>query len=346
MKSPLTATLFVPISILLYSWNAPVVCAQAPSAAMDSVKLFMIEQRYDEAEQIVKKILAENPGAIEALYLGSAIRQTATLDYESYTVDPERSLAFADGAFAALAGGLRAQSGKDSIDCLFYLGSILGSQGVVKAKNGNWPGAIKNAFASVKYFKQILALDSAYFAGYFGIGVFNYYLSKQLQWLPFFGDKRIEAIGQLQKAMNAPFPYDYIARNSLCWIYIERNEFSRADSIASSVLSKYPDNTLFIRIKIRIDLASRRWPQAVSGAEKLVSISLARAPVNWADVVSGYQAMVAGYDRMKKSAKALTAAEAVLSLPIPDEFRKIPFVKRHLKSIAETRKKYSGACGQ
>jgi tetratricopeptide (TPR) repeat protein len=322
--------------------NAPVLCAPAPSAEMDSVKIYLIGQRYDAAAQTVKKILSENPGNIEALYLGSAIRQTAILDYESYAIDGERTITLAESTFSAVSRRLHGQKGKDSIDCLFYMGSILGGQGVVKGKTGNWPGAIKNAFASVNYFKQTLSLDSTYYAGYFGIGVYNYYLSKQLKWLPFFGDKRAEAIAQLQKATRAPFPYDYIARNSLCWIHIERNELDQADSLASSVLSKYPDNTLFIRIKIRIDLAKRRWPQAITGAGKLVSLSSGRTPVNWADIVSGYQAMVFGYEQMKKRGESLKAAGAVLSLPIPEEFRKIPFVKRHLKYVAEIRKKYSG----
>jgi tetratricopeptide (TPR) repeat protein len=338
MKFP---TLLISSLILFNPLNQNVFCSSGTDA-IDSVKVFLVEQRYNSADQIVKKLLIENPGNTEALYLGCAIWQMEILDYESYNIETKRFLTYADSTLSRLARALPLQKGKDSIDCLFYMASILGGIGVVKAKNGNWPGAIKKAFASAKYFKHIVNKDTTYYPGYYGIGVFNYYLSKQLKWLPFFGDNRLEAIQQLRTATRAVFPYNYAACNSLCWIYIERGQFDQADSMASSVLTNYPDNTLFLRIKVRIDLSHRHWNSALSRACRLIELSSQRSPKNWSDLVTGYQALICSYDNLAKGEEALQATNSVLSLPIPDQVREISFVKKHLNYIEGIRKKYAG----
>jgi tetratricopeptide (TPR) repeat protein len=338
MKFPI---LLVNSLLLLCSWNQNIFCGSGTDG-IDSVKMFLANQRYDSADQAVKKLLVETPGNIEALYLGCAVRQMEIVDYESYSLEAERYLLYADSMLSLFTSALEKQKGKDSIDCLFYMASILGGIGVVKAKNGNWPGAIKKAFASAKYFKHVVKQDSTYYPGYYGIGVFNYYLSKQLKWLPFFGDNRLEAIQQLRRATHAAFPYNYAACNSLCWIYIERGEFNQADSIASSVLSNYPDNTLFLRIKVRIDLATGRWNQALSRSCRLIGLSSQRSPINWPDIVTGYQALICSYDKLANAQEALQASIKVLSLPLPDHVREISFVKKHLKYIEGIGKKYAG----
>ena len=63
------------------------------------------------------------------------------------------------------------------------------------------------------------------------------------------------------------------------------------------------------------------------------------------DIVSGYQALVCSYDRLNRFGESLNAANAALSLPIPDHYRKIPFVKKHLKFIERIRKKYTAQQG-
>jgi tetratricopeptide (TPR) repeat protein len=312
-----------------------------PQESLDSIKMYLIEQRYSCADQVARKILSDFPQNIEALYMRAAIHQTQILDYESYSSDAEQFIGLADSTFSTLAHVLPMQKGKDSLDCLFFMASVLGGKGVIKAKNGNWTGAIKYALTSAKYFKRIIAADSTYYAAYYGIGVFNYYLSQQLKWLPFFGDKRIEALQQLHKAIRAPFPFNYGARSSLCWIHLERNEPAMADTLTSSVLSTYPDNTLFIRVKMRIDLAQGEYDSALSLASRLVELSSKRDPINWPDMVSGFQVLVCCCEHMDKRKELFDAANKALSLPLPDNVRKITFVKKHLKYIVEMKKKYS-----
>jgi hypothetical protein len=280
------------------------------------------------------------PKNLEALNLSCTIQQTRILDYESYTLDGDDYLKLSDSALSVFTDNLHAKRGKDSLDALFYIGSILGGKGIILAKKGNWPSAVRCALRSVGYFKQVLALDSTYYAAYYGIGVFNYYLSEHLQWLPFFGDKRLEAIRQIKRSLAAPRPYNFAACNSLCWILIERNELTEADSIVSRVIADHPENTLFLRIKVRVALGLEQWSHARSLSKKLIDCSVRRQPGNWADMISGYQALVCSLDHLHQNRECIEAADKALSLEIPEAYKKIPFVKKHLKFIEEIRKKY------
>jgi hypothetical protein len=308
--------------------------------ATDPARICFMGQRYAVADSMVQALSLQMPGNQEALYLRCAIRQTRILDYESYTIDGDEFLNLADSALSVLTKTLRYQKGKDSLEALFYIGSILGGKGIILAKKGKWPFAVRCALRSVGYFRQVVALDSTYYAAYYGIGVFNYYLSQNLKWLPFFGDRRAEAIRQIKRSTAAPCPYNFAACNSLCWILIERNELNAADSIVSGILADYPQNTLFLRIKIRVALGLSQWSGAVTAARSLIDLSLQRRPENWADVISGYQALACAYDHLRRDAACREVADKALSLNFPEAYRKIPFVKKHLKYLEEIQKKY------
>ena len=307
---------------------------------MDSAKIYLMTQDYRKAERMLNTVSFKLPEKKEALYLSCAIKQTEILDYESYPLDGEAFLKHADSVSKELCHRLPLEKGRDSLKCMFYIGSTLGGIGIIQARTGNWPFGVRNAMASVGYFKQVLKIDPDFKAAYLGIGIFNYYFSDNFKWLPFFGDKRDDAIKQIQAATLAPFPYNYAACNSFCWILLERGQIRMADSIATQVLLKYPDNTMFIRIKVRTTLAKNQWKDAISLAQKLIDLSKKRNPENWSDVLSGYQAVLLSYDKLCLKKECLDTSDKVLAMDIPERFRKIQYVKKHLKYAAEIRKKY------
>jgi hypothetical protein len=102
---------------------------------------------------------------------------------------------------------------------------------------------------------------------------------------------------------------------------------------------KYPDNTMFIRIKVRTALGDGRWKDAVNLAQRLIDLSHKRDPENWSDILSGYQAVLLGYDKLGMKKECLDISGKVLAMNIPEQFRKIQYVKKHLKYAAEIRKK-------
>jgi tetratricopeptide (TPR) repeat protein len=314
--------------------------AAQTEALMDSANNYLMAQDYHQAERFVNMVLAKQPERKEALYLKCVIKQTQMLDYESYSIYGENFIKFADTVFRELSYRLPYEKGKDSLQCMFYIGGTLGGIGIIQAKIGNWPFGVRNAMASVSFFKQIIKIDPEFKAAYLGIGIFNYYLSDNFKWLPFFGDKREVAIQQIRLATMAPFPFNFAACNSLCWILISRGLIKTADSVATQVLIKYPDNTTFLRIKVRTVLGDNHWEEAINLARKLIDLSKKRSPENWSDMLSGYQALLMSFDKLGRKKECLDTSAKVLALDIPGQFKKIQYVKKHLKYAAEIRKKY------
>ncbi len=308
---------------------------------LDSAKICLVKQLYSRANASLKKVLQLAPDNAEASYLLVASEQTRILDYESYSIDADAFVERADATRKVLLKSLGRRHGEDSLQCAFYIGNIEGGISVMQAKVGNWPAAIKNGASSINVFKSVIEATPDYYPAYLGLGVFNYYISQNLGWLPFFDDRRKEGMEQIRLSTKAEFPYSYVAKNSLCWILIERNEYGAADSIASSVLDDLPANTIFIRLKARIAFWRKDVPQAMEWARKLVAISEGRIPVNWSDFLSGYQILVSENDALGRKDECLACCRKVLRKPVPELYRRIPYVKKYLDYIAEIQSKYT-----
>ena len=187
--------------------------------------------------------------------------------------------------------------------------------------------------------KLVKKREPQFYAADLGLGIFNYYLSTSFKWLPFLENKELEGLASIESALQADFPYNYAAKNSLCWILIERDDFRRADSIAQSVLDEFPDNTIFLRIKALIKLWTGRYDEALKSGRRLLKLTERRRPFNWSDLVAGYTVLVQSYDKLGKKQEACVAAQSLFVQKIPAEYLQIPHIKKNIKYINSVRQK-------
>jgi hypothetical protein len=309
------------------------------SSIYDSSMVQLINQNYRGAKTILEKHLASNPDDLKARYLLFSIEQTRILDYESYLVEQKQFQGMADTLKTFFERRIATLSGSDSTTCLFYLANVYGGKSVMQAKTGNWFDGVKNAITSVTMLREVKARDTGFFAADLGTGIFNYYLSTSFKWLPFVENKEEEGLAAIESAIKAEFPYNYAAKNSLCWILIERKNFQRADSIARSVLSEIPDNTIFLRISALIALWTGRYADALRSGNRLAALTDKRVPVNWSDLVAAHTVLVQGNYELGKKNEACNAADRILSRKIPAGYMEIPHIKKNMKYIASIRQK-------
>jgi hypothetical protein len=187
--------------------------------------------------------------------------------------------------------------------------------------------------------KQVLARDPQFYAANLGIGVFDYYLSTSFKWMPFVDDRVSEGIESIEAALNAPYPYNNAAKNSLCWILAERKEFRQADSLAQSVLDINPTSTIFLRIKMIVNFWDGKYQVALAFAEKLIYLSENRDPENWSDLIAGYDIYASCSDKLGNKKDSYDASVRILSKSIPQDYYKIPHIKKHLKNLTCIRDK-------
>jgi hypothetical protein len=311
---------------------------------IDSALVCLVKQEYGAAEDLLEAVLDADSDNIDALYLLVTVRQTMLLDYESYTVEGDSFLKLADEVLARLEAYKPSAVDDEPVKLVFYMGNIIGGKGLIQAKNDKWFGAVKNALKSVSLLSKVRERDSTFYAAYLGLGVFNYYLSQNLKWAPFMGDKSREGLRDIEKSTRARFPFNYAAKNSLAWILIDRQNYRRADSIVSSVLADYPDNTIFLRIKSRIKLWTHQNEEARDLGMRMAELAYQRSPVNWSDFLSGYQVAAEGCVKMGREKEGRAIAEKALRLEIPASARKIPYVREHLDYFRSLSR--NGAAGE
>ncbi len=330
------------VGLWLVAIAAPSFAAPQPGRerVLDSVKYDLASQHYRSARRLQKGALKSDPDDIEMLYLLVTVEQTRILDYESYVIDGKRFVRLADSVIGVLEGELPRLTGRDSLDCAFYVGNTYGGKSVVLAKMGDWLGGIKVAYRSVGLLKSVIAQDSSYHAAYLGIGVFNYYLNQNLAWLPFFGEGAEKGLEFIRRATMAPFPYDIGAKNILCWILIERDQYARADSLSRTVLGRFPRSSVFLRISGCIALWTQKWEKALALGKRLVEVSSRRKPANWSDLLTGYWILVDSHHELGNKEQCVEVARAATALRIPPAYRRISYVVKHRKKIAEIRSLY------
>ncbi len=304
---------------------------------INAIHVDLIQQKYEDAKNSIADYLKKNPTDIEALYLQLAVFQTEILDYETYHINSRKFLITADSLKCTLEKKLITLNGKDSIMCLFYLANVYGGMSVIQAKIGNWIDGAKNGMTSASLLKQVQKTIPDFLAAYLGIGVFNYYFSNCLKWVPFARGRGQEGLPYIEIAIRSEFPFNYAAKNSLCWILMERKEYNRADSIAKSVLAEYPENTIFLRIKALVSLRSKNYMDAIKHATLLLSLAQDRVPLNWSDLIAAYLILVESYYQSGMIIESRNTADIALSKIVPKEYLSIPHIKKNIKYIKELR---------
>jgi tetratricopeptide (TPR) repeat protein len=203
------------------------------------------------------------------------------------------------------------------------------------AKRGVWIDGAKAGLASQGLYKQVKKLDRDHAGADLGLGVFDYYFGTNLKWVPFVAGASVEkGLEAMERSLNAPFPFNYAAKSTYCWMLIDRKEYKKADSLARTVLAENAGNTIFLRIRALTALWTGDYESALKLGGKLIDLSQGRKPANWSDLVSGYYIVASSYDNLGQKDKAHEAADKAIGYNIPAKYKNIPHVKENLKRIA------------
>lgn len=128
---------------------------------------------------------------------------------------------------------------------LYTLALAEGYYAYVKGLESNWLSAISNGYDAIKNFERCVIMDSTFYEAYTAIGTFKYWKSKKGSFLPMVSDERDIGVKYLELAVAKSRHSNYLAVNSLLWIYIDKKEFQKTINLANKILSKYPQSRLF-----------------------------------------------------------------------------------------------------
>jgi tetratricopeptide (TPR) repeat protein len=91
-------------------------------------------------------------------------------------------------------------------------------------------------------------MDSTFYEAYIGIGTYDYWMSRNTEFLnglPFYNDNTQIGIDKLREAIDKSSYTSYLATHSLVWIYIDQHNYSEAIKLAQKAVNDFPTSRYF-----------------------------------------------------------------------------------------------------
>lgn len=209
-------------------------------------------ENYPLAEEKFKQIVSQTPQDPAGYFFFAMLYQAQMIDYESDFREEEFNESIKivkKHAKERIKNNKAAGSiGKDAWAYLF-LGNAYAAKAIHDARNGNWWSGLNNGMKAKSALKEAIKLDPELYDAYVALGSYHYWASvvtKALQWLPFFGDKREEGIAEMQLAQKRAIFSQDAASNGLIWMYVNEKKFDQAISLAKEMQNKYPEGKSFL----------------------------------------------------------------------------------------------------
>ena len=217
-----------------------------PEPAVDSLMQLGIDnlaiQNYSEAKIVFTKLDTCYP----KLPLGSLYLAASEID-EDYDLGNEFNyeLINNDIAKAILKSEKLYKTDDAYIWNNYFMALCYGYKAYFNAIKKNWIPAFTEGLSSKSYFEKCLNINPKFYDAQIAVGAYLYWKSRKtefLNWLPFMSNDEKEGIKLIETAITHYSYNNYLAINSLTWIYIDQHEYLKAKEIAEFGLKKFPNN--------------------------------------------------------------------------------------------------------
>ena len=124
-----------------------------------------------------------------------------------------------------------------------------------ESKFGSIVSAIRHGFNAKGSYHNGLKYDSALYDLYFGLGNYHYWKTSKAGFLKTIGivsDDIDKGMAELKLAMDSARLFSEAAANAMIWIWLDRQQYDSAISLAQQMLASYPESRTI------------RWPLAAA----------------------------------------------------------------------------------
>lgn len=115
-----------------------------------------------------------------------------------------------------------------------------------KYKNGNWLGALLEGYKAVLNFNEALLEDPNSPEALMAIGIYTFWKSKNIDWLPLVEDEKDKGIELLKNGLAKNSPFSFWGNYSLVWMLIKHRKNTEAIKICNRLLKENPESRLFL----------------------------------------------------------------------------------------------------
>lgn len=229
-------------------------------------------QQYQMARGTFRLVARTFPDHPAGYLYQVAVLQAVSMDYESI---PERGQLDSLLLLAAEKSETMIARFPQSPWGYFYRGTMMGYDSYARAQRGDWFGAATRGMSAAGDFREAIERDSLFYDAYAGIGTYYYWKTRKIEfltWLPFIGDKREEGMRLLRMCVEHGDHNRFAAMSSLLSIYLDAEEYVRAEVVAREALRSYPENRIFLwGLATALDRGGSSRPDALDAYERLLA---------------------------------------------------------------------------
>ena len=234
---------------ILVLFSLPVLSQQYPDQKVHRLLTSgidnLINQQYEKAEKDFLNLKIDHP----ELPLGDTYL-AATEIIKSYDLGTEFNEEYINSCLekASITAEKLLEKDNNSLWHIYFQGLIKGYNAYYEAIRERWIRAVQSGISALQIFEGCIGDSIVFYDAYTAIGTYFYWKSRtleSLQWLPFVDDQTSTGIGYLEFSADN-FSYNqYLAVNSLIWIYIDLKEYQKAANTARKMLLIYPESRFF-----------------------------------------------------------------------------------------------------
>lgn len=229
----------------------------------------VVEQNYQTAFSRIDS-LEQAIGGFEPWSLRAMVYHAQIIDYESFDLAAK---------FYSACEMVESKSNRElalrPTAANFALGTINGFRANILMREGKWLRSVKYALAMKSNLEEVIARDPEYVDALVGIGSYEYWSARSLNFLPFSGDNRGKGIERIETALNKSKVNKAGAATALIWIYIDQGEGAKALKLSEQWLAKFPTSRSFLWAAGEAALAAHDYPAVLQYYRKILTSVLA-----------------------------------------------------------------------
>lgn len=232
---------------------------------------FSIQHDYELAEEIFLKIINKYPEHPIGYFFMAATIQSKMIDFETEKWD-DKFFYYINLTIEKADSMITGRAKTDSW-VKFYKGSALSYLAFFEGRREKYLPAIGHAISGISLLKKITKINPLFYDAYFGIGSYNYWVSRItrfVNWLPLIPDKRESGIQMVKQAVEKGKFTQYAAMNELIWILLDAGNSEQALYYAQAGLKNFPDSRFFLWGAAKSSFAAKNFKTSIEYFQQLL----------------------------------------------------------------------------
>lgn len=295
---------------------------------------------FAQAENCFSQIIKNAPQEPEGYFFLAAVLQVKMMDEEDYYEEKRFYQNIHEGIDLSEE---KIKANPQDAWAYLFLGNSYGYLAVYEGKRGKLWSALKDGLRAKSNLKKAIEFDSTLYDAYLGLGSYYYWSSvvtKNFQWLPFFGDKRKEGIDLLKIAATKSIFSKEAAINALIWVYINEGWYPLAIMHSKDMYEKYSQGKLFLWPYAFAQYKACDWQGAYLSYSQLLEKIEKIQPKNYYNLIECRTKMANTLFNLGKIEECIMECEKTLSYPLDEK------IKERQKDNLELAKNLKKMCEQ